>query len=532
MRAMLKSGLRRGIGIAVALGLLLAPVAPMLTAYPFTPIAVVHADGGGGDSGDSGGFSGDASDYGGNSFGGPGDSAAGFGGFSGDASDFGGNSFGSPGDSDEGVGDEGVGDEGHFGPSTAAGHTAAGAQSAGLAADATATGDFESAVAHSNAAAHSFAAAAQAAAGVAAAEGAAAAAAAAEMNAAAAQDAAQAAAAQANAAEAEAQAAQSRAAALEAAMAARSAEEALAEALAAVAGPTLAFGIVNAIAMIASFFGGPLAGLAVSVIAEAFGIPNFGLSLSLSTGTVSSSNNVGVGGITGFALGVFGYSSLDQALGDLGISFSSGISASESENEAWQGGGGEGGSGSGEEGAEGGGASSGGSGGGSVPPGAEVIRVSRTIIRPGESVVIVWQALAGGTACTGINFNTGGAPLGSISVAPLTTTTFVLSCNDGTESSLTVFVLLPEPEITSDSPVRPGSSCTVRWDIANASSCTLESGTPEDGLPANISLPTGSHRSPPLTEDRTYTVSCSEGGATAATSTTCRVRAVPVFTPL
>ncbi|MCB8976202.1 MAG: hypothetical protein H6657_02105 [Ardenticatenaceae bacterium] len=60
-------------------------------------------------------------------------------------------------------------------------------------------------------------------------------------------------------------------------------------------------------------------------------------------------------------------------------------------------------------------------------------------ITPGQSSTLTWSA-GNATACTGTNFNTGGATSGSVSVSPASTTTYTVTC-DGVAASATVLVI-------------------------------------------------------------------------------------------
>ncbi|OGI62781.1 hypothetical protein A2818_00860 [Candidatus Nomurabacteria bacterium RIFCSPHIGHO2_01_FULL_40_12] len=52
-----------------------------------------------------------------------------------------------------------------------------------------------------------------------------------------------------------------------------------------------------------------------------------------------------------------------------------------------------------------------------------------TTIYTGGSVTLEWSSDA--SSCTGTNFNTGGAPSGSVVVSPISTTTYTISCGSG-----------------------------------------------------------------------------------------------------
>ncbi len=56
-----------------------------------------------------------------------------------------------------------------------------------------------------------------------------------------------------------------------------------------------------------------------------------------------------------------------------------------------------------------------------------VINASPITITTGKTSKLTWSS--NGTSCTGTNFNTGGAISGSVSVAPRSTTTYIVTCN-------------------------------------------------------------------------------------------------------
>ncbi len=64
------------------------------------------------------------------------------------------------------------------------------------------------------------------------------------------------------------------------------------------------------------------------------------------------------------------------------------------------------------------------------------ISASPTSIAPGDSSTLTWSS-ANTTSCTGINFDTGGATSGSISVSPTSSTNYLILCN-GVSGGVTV----------------------------------------------------------------------------------------------
>jgi len=84
---------------------------------------------------------------------------------------------------------------------------------------------------------------------------------------------------------------------------------------------------------------------------------------------------------------------------------------------------------------------------------------------------------------------------------------------------------------TSPALVNPGGSCTINWNITNATSCTLSSDIADPALPKSASLPSGSYTSPNLTTPATYTLVCHNGDVvTMQKSTSCRLN--PTFREL
>lgn len=77
----------------------------------------------------------------------------------------------------------------------------------------------------------------------------------------------------------------------------------------------------------------------------------------------------------------------------------------------------------------------------------------------------------------------------------------------------------------SPSLVNPGGSCTVSWQVTNATDCQLSSdSTADKGLPEKASLPSGSYASGPITAGPTYTLFCHNGKVvTASASVTCHI---------
>jgi len=56
-----------------------------------------------------------------------------------------------------------------------------------------------------------------------------------------------------------------------------------------------------------------------------------------------------------------------------------------------------------------------------------VVTAEPATITAGDPVTVTWTSCA--TTCTGTNFDTGGAPEGSVVVYPTTTTTYTATCD-------------------------------------------------------------------------------------------------------
>src|SRR3989344_276961 len=104
----------------------------------------------------------------------------------------------------------------------------------------------------------------------------------------------------------------------------------------------------------------------------------------------------------------------------------------------------------------------------SAPACNVVIDVNPTAILTGGSTTLTWSSNT--ASCTGTNFSTGGAPSGSVTVNPASTTTYTVTCN-GVSASTTVTVsnaAINASLIT----IFSGDEVTLTWSSANATSCT------------------------------------------------------------
>lgn len=136
----------------------------------------------------------------------------------------------------------------------------------------------------------------------------------------------------------------------------------------------------------------------------------------------------------------------------------------------------------------------------------------------GISSVITWSS-TNATSCTGTNFSTGGATLGSVTVSPTQTTSYLVSCSGAGGSAsasqtVTVTALLSPTVSLSVTPgtLSSGSSATLTWSSTNAVSC-VGSGF-ETGGNTSGSISTGA-----LSADTNYSITCTGVSVLASSGT-------------
>lgn len=107
-----------------------------------------------------------------------------------------------------------------------------------------------------------------------------------------------------------------------------------------------------------------------------------------------------------------------------------------------------------------------------VAPSA-TLAASPVSIFSGSSSTLSWSS-SNASTCVGVGFSTNQASSGSVTVAPLNTTTYSVNC-DGAVTSVTVNVqAVASPTATlslSPTSITAGQSATLVWNSANASSC-------------------------------------------------------------
>ncbi|MDP2594195.1 MAG: hypothetical protein Q8P36_02560 [bacterium] len=159
-----------------------------------------------------------------------------------------------------------------------------------------------------------------------------------------------------------------------------------------------------------------------------------------------------------------------------------------------------------------------------IPPPLAALAASPTSIASGQSSVLTWSS-AYATSCIGTGFSTEGAISGSVSVSPLVTTTYSVTCTGagGTSppASATVQVDVPTVTLTaSPDLIEGGQSSVLTWSSARATSCTGTEFSTEGATSGSVSV------YPSVTT--TYSVTCTgSGGTSPASSATVQVYAPP-----
>jgi len=124
---------------------------------------------------------------------------------------------------------------------------------------------------------------------------------------------------------------------------------------------------------------------------------------------------------------------------------------------------------------------------------------------------------------SGLNFSTGGAASGSVSINPLDTTTYTVVCSNGGRSSVDVTVLHPVLEITADpTQVRSGRESLITWSATVVDSCNV---TGTNGFSATGL--SGSQPSNPITLQSIFTLTCENVAGTLSKNVT--VYLIPEF---
>ena len=143
-------------------------------------------------------------------------------------------------------------------------------------------------------------------------------------------------------------------------------------------------------------------------------------------------------------------------------------------------------------------------------------------ITSGQSSTLTWSS-TNATSCTGTGFSTGNAISGSASVAPAATTSYSVTCSNGSASAsanaiVTVTAPAPTASLTANpASITSGQSSTLTWSSTNATSCTGTGFSTGNAISGSISV------APAATTS--YSVTCSNGSASASANATVTVTA-------
>ena len=150
-------------------------------------------------------------------------------------------------------------------------------------------------------------------------------------------------------------------------------------------------------------------------------------------------------------------------------------------------------------------------------------------ITAGQSSTLTWSS-TNATSCTGTGFSTSNAVSGSVSVTPAATTSYIVTCTNGSASAsmnaiVTVTGTAPTATISANpTSITAGQSSSLSWSSTNATSCT---GT---GFPTSNAVSGSVSVTPAATT--TYTVTCTNGSASASANATVTVLGSPALTVL
>lgn len=144
-----------------------------------------------------------------------------------------------------------------------------------------------------------------------------------------------------------------------------------------------------------------------------------------------------------------------------------------------------------------------------------------TIIKGVTSPRIDWTS-SYATSCTGTNFPTGSATTGSVTVSPPVTTTYGITCTNGTRSASSSATVTVNPaditlSISPDVTVRQGDPATVSWGVVGTpDSCSISG-------PGLSSTAFSGAQSVIINQQSTYTMNCLTGGVPSSKSVTIGV---------
>jgi len=143
-------------------------------------------------------------------------------------------------------------------------------------------------------------------------------------------------------------------------------------------------------------------------------------------------------------------------------------------------------------------------------------------INQGQPVTLSWQC-SDSTGSAGVNFSTGGAVSGEVTINPSVDTTYSIQCSNGGTATCSVDVLDPSISIDADPErVRSGETALITWSGVNVNTCVVRG--PNDFYAESTA---GSQESEEITEQSTFTLVC-ENDAGVLTDSVI-VRLIPGF---
>ena len=127
-------------------------------------------------------------------------------------------------------------------------------------------------------------------------------------------------------------------------------------------------------------------------------------------------------------------------------------------------------------------------------------------VEGGEEAMLMWACRDASNRAEGVNFDTQGETIGSIRVTPEVTTTYTLSCSEGTSSLCTIDVIRPALAIiATPSRVTRGGTVELAWQSKDTASCRVS--ILRGGVFSRIGT-SGSAVSPTLFEDTDVVLTC------------------------
>ncbi|TSD05641.1 MAG: hypothetical protein Greene07147_346 [Parcubacteria group bacterium Greene0714_7] len=161
----------------------------------------------------------------------------------------------------------------------------------------------------------------------------------------------------------------------------------------------------------------------------------------------------------------------------------------------------------------------------SASPTALLSATPSSIIRGQNASQLTWSS-TNATSCTSTSFATGGQTSGAVSVTPTNTTTYDLTCTNGSKSvysSAVVTVYVADLVLTAspNTSVRRNDSVTISWSVSGSPDTCLISG------PGLSSSAFSGSQSVVIGQESTYTLSCTTGGGVTSKSIT--VKLLPAY---